>query len=578
MKLELIGENSPSISNIFLNRNINPDSIFRLSEEVLLDPYLIKNLDEATSLIEKVISEKKEEDKIIIVQDPDADGYTSSAIIYNYLKECYPNLSNLKILSQEDKTHGLPVDKLLSEENLVLIIAPDCSSNEEEVHKTFYDKNIPVVVLDHHDADKYSDFATMVNISLDDYPNKKLSGASLCLKFAQMYDKKYGFDFFRNYYDLAAIGIISDMVELNTLETIFIVQQGMRNIKNEFLLCLYEAKSFNLGSQVTPIGISFYISPLLNAVTRVGTNQEKEDLTKALSTRESYDVKSSKRGAKDGDLEDFHQSIARKLGNIKARQDRSRDKAYTKLLNQIEKEKLYENQVLILNLDNEYPSTFNGLIANKIMADYKKPTFVGSYKKEGDKGKLIFSGSARGDDKSDLPKLKQFNQDSNLFIFAEGHEGAHGVSFEKEKEEEIIKYFNEELKEITFEPIYKIDFDVDFKTINSEYIFGEITRYSTFWGRGLEEPTFCLRNVPVKKDTVEIGGSFGNHKITFSSGDIRFIKFNGVSTEIAKKLKENSETTIDIVGTVKLSSFGGKTFYQIFINDFDIKDSKKYLF
>lgn len=579
MRTNLIGKNEATISNIFENRGINPNSIFRLNEEALIDPREVQNLEEAVKLAqEKMVSGS---DLIGIVQDPDADGYTSTAIIFNYLAECYPEQRNrLTILIHEDKTHGIPVDliKEMTKEGkkFDLIIAPDCSSNEEDVHKQIVENyDIPIVILDHHEADKFSDYAVMVNISLDSYPNKCLSGAGVCVKFIQLYDEIFGFEFGTKYYDLAAIGIISDMIEINQLETIYMVQEGMRNIHNLFLKTLYDAKKFNLGGQVTPIGISFYISPVINAMTRVGTLEEKKELARAMVVQETEDIPSTKRGAKEGDTETIHSAIVRKMNNIKARQDRLRDAASNKLLEQIETSGMTNDQIFILDLEGEYPDTFNGLIANRVMGEYKKPTLVGSHVSIN--GVDFFKGSARGDDKSDLPELKKFNNDSGLFEYAEGHEGAHGFMFEADKKEEIVEYFNDKLKDITFEPVHQIDFDIDFKELSMDAL-SEITRYSTFWGRGLEEPVFVLRNVPVKKETVDIAGSFGDHKIVFESGGLKFIKFKGVTTEAAQRLKSNMETLVDVVGTIKLSSYQGKTFYQVFIKDIELITSKKYVF
>lgn len=579
MRTQLIGKNDDNIINIFINRGINPDKIFRLNDSALHDPLLIKNLKEVAEIIhDKIVNSK---DKILLIQDPDADGYTSTAIIYNYLKNCYKEeiTNRIIIIFQENKEHGIPVktvEDIMGEHNVDLIIAPDCSSNEYDVHKYILEKlNIPIVILDHHDAPKFSEYATMVNISLDDYPNKKLSGAGVCLKFAALYDKMYGFDHSEKYYDLAAIGIVGDMIEINTLETIYIVQQGMRNIHNTFLKALYKAKSFNLGGQVTPIGLSFSIVPMINAVTRVGTMDEKKEVTKAMVSDKPYDVPSTKRGAKEGDTEVFHEAVVRKMNNIKARQDRLRDNAFNSLETQIEENKLTDNQILILDTKNEFPKTFTGLIANQFVSKYKKPTLVGTYFEKD--GKTFFGGSARGDDKSDLPELKRFEQESGLFEFAEGHEGAHGFAFAADKKDEIVEYFNKQLSEIVFEPIYSVDFDISWQQMSKENLT-EITRYATFWGKGLEEPTFVLRDVPVKKDDIVVGGEFDNHKITFSAGGLEFIKFKGVSTETAQKLMKNQQSKIDVVGTIKMSTFRGRTFLQMFVADLELKSAQKYIF
>jgi len=573
LKTELIGANNDSIENIFINRGINPNSILKLNSGALMDPLGIKNLKDVCEIVNDIILNKK--GKIGIVQDPDADGYMSSAIMHNYLAECYPDqASRLELFIHEDKSHGIIPE--LIDDTFDLIIAPDCSSNEQDVHKKIVDTwNIPIVILDHHDAKEYSPYATMVNISLDDYPNKKLAGGGVCLKFAQLYDSLYGFENFTHFFDMAAIANLADMIEINTEETIYISQMGMKNIYNTFLKTLYEAKSFNLGDQVTPTGISFYIAPLINAMTRVGTLEEKQEFVSAITTQEPQKIQSTKRGAKNGDTETIQGCIVRKMNNIKSRQDRIRNRAFEELESKVVDEKLIDNQILILDTENKYPRTFTGLIANQFVGKYKKPTLVGTYFDKD--GCSMFGGSARGDDKSDLSEMKQFEQDSGLFDFAEGHEAAHGFAFEADKKEEIISYFNSKLKGIVFEPVFKLDFDIDWANLSMTNL-KEIIRYSTYWARGLEEPIFAIRNIPIQKETVEVGGSFGDHKITFSAGQLRFIKFKGVPTEVAQKLSGNGQSKIDVVGTIKKTTYKGETYYQVYVSELEVKNSVKYIF
>lgn len=94
------------------------------------------------------------------------------------------------------------------------------------------------------------------------------------------------------------MAIIGDMMDLNELETRYIVEQGLANVKNLFLIYLIEKQSYSLGEgPLTPTKISFYIVPLVNALIRVGTDQEKEIMFEAFINGEKM-VPSTKRGAK----------------------------------------------------------------------------------------------------------------------------------------------------------------------------------------------------------------------------------------------------------------------------------------
>lgn len=577
LRYDLIGNNSDDIYNIFKNRGVNPDSVMKLNESALYDPFLMKNMKEAVELIHHYI---ENDDRLIAIQqDPDADGLTSTALTFMYLTDCYPELKErLRIFIQPGKAHGIQVnvlkDLIDKGEEFCLVIAPDCSSNEEDVHKEIKDLGIEVVVLDHHDADKYSEYATMVNISLDDYPNKNLSGVGVCQKFAKAYDNTYGFDFADKYYDLVAVGLVGDMIELNTPEAMYMVQKGMKDVRTAFMKSVYKMKSYNIGDQITPTGIAFYVVPLLNAAVRVGTIEEKQMLTEAMCTKVHKEVPSKKRGAKKGDTEIIQEQAIRILGNIKSRQGREVDKAMEKLNAQIAENNLEQNQLILLDTKGEFPSEFNGLIANKFLQKYKKPVLIG--REHTFDGQLVFSGSARGDDKSTLPNLKTFLNESGKVIYAEGHEAAHGFAIPAGTQQELVDYFNTKLAGQVFEPVYKLDFIINYSDVSIDNML-EITRYATFWARGLEEPVFLLKDVPVFKGDIETSGSFDSQLVRFKSGPLQFVSF-GVPMDKAVALKQNQRTTIDVIGKVVMNTYNGESNLQIIVEDFDIKETQQYYF
>jgi single-stranded-DNA-specific exonuclease len=105
-------------------------------------------------------------------------------------------------------------------------------------------------------------------------------------------------DYAREYIDLVALGEISDMMNMETLENRFICDYGLDNITNKFFKDLVEKQSYSLGSgPLTQIGVAFYITPLINSLIRVGSDLEKERLFEAFIKPETK-VPSTKRGEK----------------------------------------------------------------------------------------------------------------------------------------------------------------------------------------------------------------------------------------------------------------------------------------
>lgn len=126
--------------------------------------------------------------KVFIQVDSDCDGYTSSAVLLNYLHSWIPSIveKNFSYGFHSGKQHGINID--LIPEGTTLVIAPDSSSNDYDIHKELSKRGIDVLVIDHHEADKISEFACVVNNQLCDYPTKSLSGVGMVYKVCQYLD------------------------------------------------------------------------------------------------------------------------------------------------------------------------------------------------------------------------------------------------------------------------------------------------------------------------------------------------------------------------------------------------------
>ena len=141
----------------------------------------LANITEAAKLLLTTIIKQE---NIYIQVDSDCDGYTSSALLINYLYSIFPSYVTSKITYglHHKKAHGIDINEV--PENTSLIIAPDSSSNENELHKYLFSKGIHIIVLDHHIAQlDDNDPAIIVNNQMCEYPNKQLSGVGIVYKF-----------------------------------------------------------------------------------------------------------------------------------------------------------------------------------------------------------------------------------------------------------------------------------------------------------------------------------------------------------------------------------------------------------
>lgn len=567
-----MGDNEKSLDQVFRNRGVPLDNIIGVTEKDVPNPFLMKNMKEATELLYRHIAE---DNWIYIQQDPDADGMTATALLYHYIKKCYPDFEKLVVGIQLGKQHGIDLRSIADLEQandivIDLVIAPDASSNEPKVHSSLVKQGKEVLVLDHHEADGYSKFATVVNPNLDDYPNKKISGVGVVHKFVKGFDISYGFDYAEEFYDLNAVGLIGDMIEVTTPEAVYIVQKGMKEVKNPFLKALYAKQDYSMKGSITPTGISFYIVPLLNATVRAGTPEEKKMVLTAMMCLEDFDVPSKKRGAKEGDTETVCEQAVRIMGNIKARQGRVVEKAIEFVEKKIEDENLNDNQILIVDTENQIAKELTGLIANKVMSKYQKPTLIGS------SNSRTLAGSGRGYDKSSLPDLRGFLRESGLVNYAEGHPSAHGFSVDKDKLPTLLEYSNKQLVDLDFTPQHLVDFEWDYSEIDYTFL-EELTRLSNYWARGLDEPYFVIKNIPVPKEATQITGDFESRFLKITLPSITFLKF-GNPMEKVQPFVKNQMTRIDIVGRASVNEYQGTRSLQIFMEEFEVVGSQKFYF
>ena len=274
---------------------------------------LLDNIEKGIELLTKHIEAGNE---IYLPIDPDVDGYTSAALFYNYLTDNNFN-ANIVYHVPEGKEHGLStiMNWFNQSTNGALVVCLDSSSNDYEEHEELKKRGYDVLVIDHHEAERYSENAVVINNQLSqDYPNKDLSGVGVVYKFFELFETMTSTSIttpIKEYRDLVALGMISDVMKMNSLENRFICKYGLSHINNNFFRTLTKKQCFSLfgigedkwtdeyytNGAMTQIKVAFYITPLINALIRVGNELEKTRLFEAF-IRPSVLVPSTKRGEK----------------------------------------------------------------------------------------------------------------------------------------------------------------------------------------------------------------------------------------------------------------------------------------
>jgi single-stranded-DNA-specific exonuclease len=247
-------------------------------------------------------------------------------------------------------------------------------------------------------------------------------------------------------------------MDLRSYETRRLIDKGLANIKNPFMIASVKKNEFVMKGVVNVHGVSWYIAPGVNAVTRVGTLSEKKALFESMLDFKAYTmIPSTKRGC-SGEQEMIVEQAVRVCTNARNNQNKVRDTALPKIEKLIEKYNLLDNKLLIICLDFEADKALTGLMANKIMSQYNKPTLILNKIETGDEDMpILWSGSGRNCHCLNFPNFKSFLADSGFVEFAEGHEGAFGVGIRPENILALNAYANDQLANVEFINVYEPD-------------------------------------------------------------------------------------------------------------------------
>ena len=531
--------------------------------------YHLKNIATGISNLNSWLQNKL---KFNIIVDDDADGFLSCALFYFFLQNINYPQNKYHFIFHSHKFHGIDINEL--DEDCNIVIAPDCGTSDYEQHKQLEDKNIYILILDHHEAinsESLQDNTTTINNQLSPlYDNKYLCGAGVTFKFLKEYCNKYEPQIDMNQYlDLVAIAIVGDVMNLSTLENRYYVSEGLENIQNPFFKSLVEKRAFSIGSSIpTPTDVAFYIIPAINAIVRMGTKEEKEHLFQAITNGDIV-VPSTKRGHNSNDTEILKEQAIRLCDNAIARQKRERTKIAELLSNRIYFENYEQDKIIIGKYydEDKINSNLTGLAAMELATAFQRPALVVHYNKENDE----WSGSARNFG-SAIYDLKEFLSESNLLTLAAGHAGAFGISFLNKDLDTLRQYFNDRLKNINYteDNVYEVDLETTSDDPWLIPIISQIDKYKGIWGKGIEEPLLYIKNIPLyHKDIITMGTNGDSFK--FIKDGIAFVKFKDL--EFYDNINNAEEPLyLNVIAKANMNYWQGHSTPQLFIQDYIIEN------
>ncbi|MBS6989024.1 MAG: single-stranded-DNA-specific exonuclease RecJ [Azospirillum sp.] len=546
------------VARIIASRGIPVDDVANFInpklQNLMPDPFCMKDMEKAAKRIAEAIVKKQ---KVAIIGDYDVDGATSSSVLRLYLESVgiEPEIH----IPERDEGYG-PSRQAFDEFAALgaeLVITVDCGTTAFDVFDYAGSLNIPVIVLDHHEAEvRLPEVYAVVNPKRldesDDYPYLKYMaavGVVFCTIVAVNRElRKQGFFAGREepnllqWLDLVALGTVCDVVPLLGLNRAF-VRQGLRIMSlrsNTGLRALIDKSGISEAPSAFHLG--YVLGPRINACGRVG---EASLGNKLLCSRDDFQA---------GQLAD-------KLNEFNAQ--RKEIEAYV-LLSAIE---------MLEGTPQEYPIAFAagkdwhqgvvGIVAGKLKERYNVPAFVMSIEPDEVKG------SARSVPGVDLGALIIAAKEKGLLTKGGGHTMAAGFSLSEDKIEAFRRfageYVRQKLGEEDVAPVIEVDSALDLLGANTD--FAAALELLEPFGAGNAEPKIVLEHVRIVKPGIVGAGHVRCFLTSGNGGSLKAMAFKIADTELGKTLLNSQGAVFDIAGVLRRDNWQGRNSVQFIIDD-----------
>lgn len=581
LKMRIGADGDNLISNALKNRKINLEKIPELQNGDLdfCRDYDISNVfglndkhDWAKDLLDQIKAVGKDNINIAILVDPDGDGFTSGALMYNYLHDKL-GIKHIKTLLPLSKEHGIGIfykNHMFSNswDKFDALILPDSSVNDLKIIASLYENyDIVSYVIDHHILEnniedfvfnkKYQKFFKVVSdqLNIDQKITREFTGVGMSWLFCKRLDDLLTNDYqelvedshinANLYLDLVAIGQISDVSDTREEDLHIIVMTGLNNLYNNLL------KEF---ARVKPLScikdVQFSIVPMINAVSRIGEKEDRGVLIQALTNQDQEFLVNKKRKNKATghfEIRSERQNIYEYAVDMLQRVKRTQDSTVKKAINEMSDDNEKIDSVIVKTLPDKYDTGIAGLIANKIQGKYHLPA-------------LVINSDLRGSARSpkNYGNLKDVLSDFGSVKYALGHEQAFGVGIDDI--DDFISEFRSSDLANDDEYVYPVDkvYINDLPTVDE---CETVSDFKQIWSGVNDEPVVGVLGLDISKAQVNVKN--GTLKIII--GDIEIVQFNS-DLDIDNNFNRFS-CYVDIVGKPSVNKFYGRTTNQLVVDD-----------
>ncbi len=540
---------SPFLRQLLYNRGIENNEAAQAyvtgNSPTNPDPFQILGMDEAVEILNEAINKGL---KIAVYGDYDADGVTSSAILYEFLSQI-GDAPRVYIPNRFDEGYGLNLEAIeqLAEEGIELIITVDCGIGSVDEIARANELGMRVIVTDHHQVPEVlPEAAAIINPHRpgDPYPYKELAGVGIAWKLVVAYLQRYPNPEIDpdQWLDLVAIGTVVDVAEL-TGENRHLVKSGMALMRmhpRQGLFSLSQVAGIKL-DQLNAGHLGFGIGPRLNAAGRMDSARAAFEL---LVTQELFEAA----------------RLAQELDNLN--QERKN------LLNGIEELAVQqalaadEEQKVIFVASEAFNRGLVGLAAGRIVEALYKPAIVGHI----EDGKI--TASARSIEEFNIHEALKHCED--LLERHGGHAMAAGLTIKAENVDAFTKRINEvahqSLDGLELLPVMRIDYDIALDRLKPEHIPGILNDVAQLEPTGHKNPDALFSSHHCKVLRARTVGNGAHLKFSVRDG---LQEFDAIAFRQGHWATDMPDY-VDIAYTIEINDYMGMRNIQL-----NVKDIKK---
>ena len=274
----------PVLERLYFQRGVRNAEDLDLSLKGLLPYSRLKGIDSAVELLDIALKEQR---RVLVVGDFDADGATASALAVLGLRDFGLTHISYLVPNRFEYGYGLTPEIVHVAHGLTpdLLITVDNGISSIEGVRAARDLGIEVLVTDHHlPGEALPDANAIVNPNQPgcDFPSKNLAGVGVMFYvLAALRAKLRAHDYFVStgrsepdlaaLLDLVALGTVADVVPLDRNNRIF-VEQGLRRIRagrcRPGITAILEIGG-RVAERIVATDLGFAVGPRLNAAGRL---------------------------------------------------------------------------------------------------------------------------------------------------------------------------------------------------------------------------------------------------------------------------------------------------------------------